>query len=378
MLKKYFKNSINNLLKRSKKIRSVLAPVLGRFYFPLFGSPAGTEPLKNIEADHIYEEKTLRNDAPKNISGSVHKNFVAGRKYPKAFVAHLNNGYSTNKGYNVTKKGNLVPETSYEYYLGYHYPEWELKTDLEDYEIWLNITKLPDITKVDKTVASLTTIYQSNYYHWLFDVLPRLHLLEKAGIQPDLYFVENSSKFQTESLGLLGIGKEKIINANDKKFIKAKNLFVPSIPGLAGVVPEWAGNFLRENLINAVNDTDSTEGDCNRIYISREKAKHRRVVNENELISVLENYNFEVVHLEEMSFSEQIRLFNSAECVVSPHGAGLANTVFCKENAKVLELFSPNYVNPVIGIWHKLCSWTIGICLEKRMGQIQEMRKVGM
>jgi capsular polysaccharide biosynthesis protein len=61
-------------------------------------------------------------------------------------------------------------------------------------------------------------------------------------------------------------------------------------------------------------------------------------------LPVLEKYGFEVHQLNDKSMEEQIRLFASAEFVVTPHGAGLSNLVFCKESTKVLELFPGGYV----------------------------------
>ena len=52
-----------------------------------------------------------------------------------------------------------------------------------------------------------------------------------------------------------------------------------------------------------------------------------------------------------MSLSAQIELFSKAEAVVAPHGAGLTNLVWCAPYTKVLEIFSPLYVN--------FCYWAI-------------------
>jgi capsular polysaccharide biosynthesis protein len=46
-----------------------------------------------------------------------------------------------------------------------------------------------------------------------------------------------------------------------------------------------------------------------------------------------------------LSNKSYITLFNGAKFIVSPHGAGLANLVFCKVGAKVLEMLSPLYLN---------------------------------
>ena len=47
-----------------------------------------------------------------------------------------------------------------------------------------------------------------------------------------------------------------------------------------------------------------------------------------------------------MSVEEQVKFFSSADMVVGAHGAALTNLVFCRPGTRVVELFSPHYVNP--------------------------------
>lgn len=49
-----------------------------------------------------------------------------------------------------------------------------------------------------------------------------------------------------------------------------------------------------------------------------------------------EQYGFESVLLEELSFKESLRVFREAEVIVGPHGAGWANLLFCNSAAKAL------------------------------------------
>ncbi len=75
------------------------------------------------------------------------------------------------------------------------------------------------------------------------------------------------------------------------------------------------------------------------------------VINEPEVIHVLKEYGFNMLTMECMTVREQARLLASADIVVAPHGGGLTNLVFCRPGTKVVEFFSPNYLN--------VCYWSI-------------------
>lgn len=60
---------------------------------------------------------------------------------------------------------------------------------------------------------------------------------------------------------------------------------------------------------------------------------------------------FEIVDLESFSVKQQAELLSQAKIIISPHGSGLSNLVFCQPNTKVVEIFAPNYVYP--------CYWLV-------------------
>jgi len=51
--------------------------------------------------------------------------------------------------------------------------------------------------------------------------------------------------------------------------------------------------------------------------------------------------------LEELTWAQQITAFRAAKIIVAPHGAGLANLVFCQSGTKVIELLHRSYVSPL-------------------------------
>ena len=205
---------------------------------------------------------------------------------------------------------------------------------------------LSPVEKIDGRVALLSTLAGHVYYHWMFDLLPRLDLLRRSEIdlQEIDWFVVNSldKPYQKETLSLLDIPSSKIIESDRHSHIQATELIVPSFPGYLDWVEPGTIEFLRQTFLPQVSLAKTSS--AQKIYVSRAKAKSRQLVNEAEVARLLASYGFKTIFLEEMSVLEQIAIFANAETIVTPHGSGLTNLVFCSPDTKVIEIFSPNYI----------------------------------
>lgn len=206
-------------------------------------------------------------------------------------------------------------------------------------------SRLPSVEKIDGRVALLSGLAGHVYYHWMFDIIPRLELIRRSEIKLEEidWFVVNSlaKSFQKETLSLMGVPTSKIIESDRHSHIRATELIVPSFPGYLDWVEPGTIEFLRQTFLPLIN---STKSEAEKIYISRAKAKNRHLVNESEVAQFLSSQGFKTIFLEEMSVLEQIATFANAKAIVTPHGSGLTNLAFCEPNTKVIELFSPNYV----------------------------------
>ena len=210
---------------------------------------------------------------------------------------------------------------------------------------------LPQREYIDGTVVVLSGLLNNVYFHWLFDILPRIKLLKCTDLNLDnidYFLIQNELNFQKETLEILGIPRSKIISWHLGGHIQAKQLIVPSFPGTIAWMPKWTCEFLRENF----GDKKYLQKKPNkRIYISRNQSNSRRLINEEEIIDFLSQFDFQVVNLELLSVRKQAALFSQAEVIISPHGSGLSNLVFCQKETKVIEIFSPFYVYP--------CYWLV-------------------
>ncbi len=202
--------------------------------------------------------------------------------------------------------------------------------------------RLPPPVAIEGTVAFLAKNYCYNYYHWMFEFLPQIELLRRSGIDIgsiDKFAVNQCCfPFQRETISLLGIPLEKIIETDNNSHIQARQLLASSVIRES---TKWACDFLRREFLD-----DSIIGleKKQRIFISRKQ--RRRVINEDELVAVLSNFGFKSIACESLSVAEQVSLFAAAEVVIGIHGAAMTNTVFCSPGTKVIEIFAPDYVNP--------------------------------
>ena len=207
---------------------------------------------------------------------------------------------------------------------------------------YLSTLKQP--LRFEETVAYLQGYGGNNYYHWMVQVIPQFCLLRQVGI--DLDTIEKFAffrlpirlPFQKEVFSLLGISRSKVIETHKNPLIEAKKLIVTSpIKAPQKLACDLVRReFLTKKRLKSIEPVS-------RIYISRKNASNRNVINENQLITLLENFGFRTFCLESMSFLEQVNLFSKAEVIVAPHGAGLTNLIFCQPGIKVIEIFAASY-----------------------------------
>jgi glycosyl transferase family 61 len=248
---------------------------------------------------------------------------LRGHTIPSCHTVLVPNGFADALGNVFSEDGSLV--------LGASLP---VRGHVNEYYTPQRI--LPPIYRA-KSLAVVTSSLQGGYYHWLMDVLPRIHMVLSQGMGTDCFFVQAKYGFQRETLRLLGITNTQLINTEDYEFVSARELVVPFHEvGPRMEHPKWVCDFLRGAFL-PIATQQALADPVRRLYISRNDARWRRVINELEVMQVLEPLGFRRITLGQLSFTEQVRLFQNAEVVIGPHGAGLSNLAFCQPGTKVIE-----------------------------------------
>lgn len=193
-----------------------------------------------------------------------------------------------------------------------------------------------------------------NYYHWVLDCLLRMmqvyeRLSDVVLLLPESY---KDVSYVMESLRYFsGLRIEYIPKGHSAMVSSAV------IPQMQPIGRNFDPEELRRYRSLFV-DEHVQQDVSRRIFVTRNNANKRRIINRKELMPILDEYGFEVVDFEKLSFQEQISLMQSTEYLIAGHGAGLANALFLKNGAKVFELAKKpthreDFVN---GLFFTLCS----------------------
>lgn len=184
--------------------------------------------------------------------------------------------------------------------------------------------------------------HPANYFHWLMEVLPNLLFTVANFPEVKIARPEAVPRYVSEGLSTaLGPDAEKrFIRCSGP--VRVERLVVPQYHAQ----PEFTGPQVLDLLESAVKAKVVGKRSAppgRRLYVSRGRSR-RRLAGEELLEERLKEIGFTILHGEDLSFAEQVRIFDEAEIVAGTHGAGLANVVWCRPGCRVIEIFPSNYI----------------------------------
>ena len=202
------------------------------------------------------------------------------------------------------------------------------------------------------------------YYHWMLDILPKLGVLEKAGIKlgeiDNLLVRQADRAFQKDTLMHFGFDGNRIVETKDNNRLLCEKVIIVDIQN--GINMKM-NRFLPAWLKHSYPAPAEASAERIKLYVSRPKGVRRGVANEDELLPILERYGYTVSAMEGLSVSEQAALMAKADVLVSPHGGALSNMVFCKPGIDVIELYG-RHVYPYYNGLAQLCGHNYHAILE--------------
>jgi len=174
--------------------------------------------------------------------------------------------------------------------------------------------------------------------HWHFNIDGLANLSAEIFERCKLVYVDH--RLNVDQIEFLRTYVKSIstIDINVKKFNKENyilsNTIIPTNKPF-----DIKASRLKSCLNNMHASSQSAESH-KRIYVTREGASTRRLLNEAELTAMLvSDFGFRSVRNEEFNLVEQMSRYRGAEVVMGPHGAGLTNVVYAEKPKALVELF---------------------------------------
>jgi hypothetical protein len=174
-----------------------------------------------------------------------------------------------------------------------------------------------------------------NPWHIWIDVISKFRLIEKrwsTNFAKYVFILSNPSKYFDKVVKEFFSELKYMVMPRHETW-QFNHIIVPSLSNHNdGITTPHLAPWLRSmrNIIKIIPETKK------KIFISRENAKNRNIVNQNELLMALQGWK--TITLENLSIKEQVKTFAEATHIVAPHGAGLINLLWCDPKTKVYEL----------------------------------------
>lgn len=223
-------------------------------------------------------------------------------------------------------------------------PDWNGYVALDDDAIAMPVPA-PGARIAHGIHAMCGHVGNRNYAHWWVDVVPVIgHHIERGLGEARFLISEIRAPYQRQTLDLLPEIADRV---------HACRAGVPVLCGALTYTPYLHRGdydphparmgFVRDLMRRAGVPAQAPA--TRRIYLSRRDAGARPLRNTAEVERVAAAHGYDVVTTDGLPVADQMRLFAQASHVVGPHGAGLANLLFCRPGTRLLELHHDRWIN---------------------------------
>jgi hypothetical protein len=236
------------------------------------------------------------------------------------------------------------------------------------YDKKIEIQKYDGSKTIDYAI-SLIGQCSGNYAHWLTETLPKLALisLQEEYRNVPLLIDELIHPNIVESIKKIGGGDRKIYTLPNFHWIKVKHLvyleptaYVPvrtrdlinlqimphPKPDLF-IFSQPALSILRQVTYSVLRIERKVYRRNRMVFFIRtpqNSSNGRHLINQNALIKIAENYGFEILDTERLTFSDQVQIMSETQFLIGAVGAALCNCIFMPSQGIVLGL-APYFTN---------------------------------
>lgn len=186
------------------------------------------------------------------------------------------------------------------------------------------------------------------YGHWLMEFVPRLlWACEQLGDKASEYrwFISgNNLPHQAWVLQKAGIPADRVVWCHGPHYLRFEHAVIPSFTSRGCLnVTTTSVERMRRALLPAASALSAPQ----KVYVSRKGEAFRTVTNEDDVIAVMEQRGYLIVHPRDYSLEEKVRIFSNATITVGCFSSGILHAVFMPKGSKVIEVIPKDNSSPV-------------------------------
>lgn len=187
-----------------------------------------------------------------------------------------------------------------------------------------------------------------NYYHLTIEILSRLTYIDSVEEYRDYPLLIDKCVWEIEQFREL----VRKVNIYNHDIILIENIEMCKVKELVVISPcAWMPTNVKKGYSYEIKDYMISEvairnlqrrlvkdeiSTVRKIFVSRMNTKNARLINEEEIRDVFQEFGFEVIYPEYMTLEEQIKVFAEATYVAGATGAAFTNILYCKEGTQVI------------------------------------------
>lgn len=209
-----------------------------------------------------------------------------------------------------------------------------------------NKSTINNIIKVNDNYLYVILVHPHGWYCFgeYLDSIQKLYIIDKLKLKNNniklVLHDHNCVVGFYDILKNLGYTDENFYIINNKTTYHFKNcLYINQLCYPARMTKITKFWFINKQITIPLTLTKKT-----RLYLNRNNYSQRNVINNEEILELLKQYNFIVLNGDE-KIEYIINVFMNAEIIIGPHGSMFRNNIYCLNNPFIIEFCSKNRRN---------------------------------
>jgi capsular polysaccharide biosynthesis protein len=200
---------------------------------------------------------------------------------------------------------------------------------------------------IDRPSILIKRPWYQNYGHWIVDGAAILAMISRMKLPRNVQLVvgrQNEPAMRRvvfDTINTVAPDFDVIEHPDDERWVFSDLRYISPVHVPPLMKQPTFMRRLRALMIGG-HSTSRLKG----IYVRRQKAYARELLNEEEVIAYCQQLGFAIVDPQALTLAQQVDIFNRASLVLGVKGAALTNCIFCSNGAHVIAMSPSDFPDP--------------------------------